>query len=114
MNGVPVPNLDDRDFEALVDEALGFVRSRGGEWSDLGPGDPGVVLLESFAYLTDLLLFRLNRVPEKARIEFLRLLGTEPYPPAAAQAEVELTRAAQTCSAYKQCHQQLFHLLMRI
>lgn len=92
MTSIPVPNLDDRDFEQLRRDALAFAASRGSEWTDLGPGDPGVVLLESFAYLTDVLLFRLNRVPEKARGEFLRLLGLGVMPPGAAHVVVELRR----------------------
>ena len=42
------------------------------------------MLLEAFAYLTDIMLYRLNRLPEKAYIEFLRLIGVHLYPPAAA------------------------------
>src|SRR5262249_33689126 len=54
-------------------------------WTDLSPGDPGTVLVEVFAHLTEMMLYRLNRLPEKAYIEFLRLLGVQIQPPAAAQ-----------------------------
>ncbi len=78
------PNLDDRRFEDLVEEGRRRIAQSCKEWTDLTPGDPGVVLLEVFAYLTDILLYRLNRLPEKAYIEFLRLIGVRLYPPAAA------------------------------
>ena len=78
------PNLDDRRFQDLVEEGRRRIAQSCPNWTDLTPGDPGIVLLEAFAYLTDILLYRLNRLPEKAYIEFLRLIGVRMYPPAAA------------------------------
>jgi hypothetical protein len=78
------PNLDDRRFKDLVEEGRRRIAQSCPTWTDLTPGDPGIVLLEAFAYLTDILLYRLNRLPEKAYIEFLRLIGVRMYPPAAA------------------------------
>ena len=78
------PNLDDRRFEDLVEEGRRRIAQACPEWTDLSPGDPGIVLLEVFAYLTDILLYRLNRLPEKAYIKFLGLIGVRLYPPAAA------------------------------
>lgn len=89
---VPSPNLDDRSFDELVAEAVAFIRAQPGAWDDLGSSDPGVVLLEAFAYLTDVLLYRLNRVPDKAYREFLRLLGTQIGPPGAAAVTLEFSR----------------------
>jgi len=43
-----------------------------------------MVLLELFAYLTDVMLYRLNRIPNKVYIEFLRLMGVRIQPPSAA------------------------------
>ena len=40
------------------------IRRSAPQWTDLSPGDPGMVLVEVFAYLTDLMIYRLNRVPE--------------------------------------------------
>jgi hypothetical protein len=54
--------------------------------------DPGVVLLEAFAYLTEVMLYRLNRLPEKAYAEFLNLLGVVRHPPAAAWVQLTFTR----------------------
>lgn len=78
------PNLDDRSFEDLMEEARAIIRRRCPEWTDLSPSDPGIVLLETFAYLTELMMFRLNKIPEKTYIEFLRFLGIEQLPPSAA------------------------------
>lgn len=81
---IPTPELDDRDFESLVTEARGWIRRAAPQWTDLSPSDPGMVLVELFAHLTDLMLYRLNRVPEKAYVEFLRLMGLTLQPPTAA------------------------------
>jgi hypothetical protein len=82
------PNLDDRRFNDLMAEALGHIRKICPEWTDLTPSDPGIALLEAFAYLTEILLYRVNRIPEKATIEFLKLIGVSLYPPSAAGTEL--------------------------
>ncbi|WNB87304.1 baseplate J/gp47 family protein [Cellulomonas sp. ATA003] len=81
---LPVPNLDDRDFAQLLAEARAVIRARSPEWTDLSPGDPGATLLEAFAYLTDTLVYRVNRAPEKAYVQFLNLIGVRLEPPASA------------------------------
>lgn len=90
---LPSPNLDDRDFRQLVEEARRRIMQSSPEWTDLSPGDPGMVLLELFAHLTETMIYRLNRVPEKMYIEFLRLIGLRLQPPAAASVSLLFGRA---------------------
>jgi hypothetical protein len=90
------PNLDDRTFADLVQEAQEIIRLRCPDWSDLTPSDPGIVLLELFAHLTDVMLYRLNRLPEKAYVEFLRLIGVRLQPPGAAFTTLEFTTERPT------------------
>jgi hypothetical protein len=85
------PNLDDRDFKQLMAEAINVIKKVSPQWTDLSPGDPGIALLEAFAYLTDVMIYRLNRLPEKAYIEFLRLLGVKLDPPAAASVQLRFS-----------------------
>lgn len=89
---VPVPNLDDRNFTDLVAEAVERIRQLDPGWTDLSVHDPGVVLVEAFAHLTDILLYRLNRVPERLYATFLNLLGTSLGPPRAAMVSLEFSR----------------------
>jgi predicted phage baseplate assembly protein len=83
-----VPNLDDRRFQDLVDDAKRLVQQRCPEWSDHNVSDPGVTLIELFAWMTDQLLYRLNRVPDRNYIKFLELIGVKLFPPAAARTPV--------------------------
>jgi hypothetical protein len=69
------PRLDDRTFTDLVDEALARIPAHTPEWTHPRQGDPGVTLVELFAFLTDSLLYRANLIPERQRLVFLRLLG---------------------------------------
>ena len=85
---LPVPNLDDRRFQDLVDEAKRLVQQRCPEWTDHNVSDPGVTLIETFAWMTDQLLYRLNRVPDRNYIKFLELIGVTLFPPTAARTDV--------------------------
>jgi predicted phage baseplate assembly protein len=85
---LPVPNLDDRRFQNLVDDAKRLVQRRCPEWTDHNVSDPGVTLIETFAYMTDQLLYRLNRVPDRNYIKFLELIGVRLFPPTAATTKV--------------------------
>jgi predicted phage baseplate assembly protein len=85
---LPAPNLDDRHFQQLVDEAKRYVQQRTPEWTDHNVSDPGVTLIETFAHMVDQLGYRLNRVPDRNYLAFLDLMGVRLFPPTAARAEV--------------------------
>ena len=68
---LPSPDLDDRSFDQLVADAVALIKTKGNAWREPAVGDPGMVLLDAFAYIAEQLLFRLNRIPEKAYVEFL-------------------------------------------
>ncbi|MCC6960480.1 MAG: putative baseplate assembly protein [Dehalococcoidia bacterium] len=74
---LPDPQLDDRRFQDIVNEAKGLIPRYCPEWTDHNVSDPGVTLIELFAWMTDMLLFRLNRVPEKNYLRFMDLIGME-------------------------------------
>jgi predicted phage baseplate assembly protein len=85
---LPIPNLDDRRFQDLVDDAKRLVRQRCPEWTDHNVSDPGVTLIETFAFMTDQLLFRLNRVPDRLYLKFLELIGLRLLSPTPARVPV--------------------------
>ncbi|RIV41242.1 putative baseplate assembly protein [Micromonospora radicis] len=89
---LPVPHLDDRTFLDLVTEARERIRQSCPGWTDLSAHDPGIALLEAFAHLTEVMIYRLNQLPEKAYVSFLNLLGVTRHAPSAAWAQVRFVR----------------------
>ena len=85
---LPVPDLDDRRFQGLVDDAKQLVQQRCPRWSDHNVSDPGVTLIELFAWMTDQLIYRVNRIPDRLYVKFLELLDVQLFPPAAARTGV--------------------------
>jgi predicted phage baseplate assembly protein len=85
---LPTPNLDDRRFQDLVDEAKRRVQQKCPEWTDHNVSDPGVTLIEAFAHMVDELIYRVNRVPDLHYLRFLDLIGVRLFPPTAARCEV--------------------------
>lgn len=85
---LPAPNLDDRRFQQLVDDAKRHIQATCPEWSDHNVSDPGVTLVETFAFMVDQLSYRLNRVPDKLYVAFLDLLGMTLHPPTAATVDL--------------------------
>src|SRR5215475_14247429 len=98
---LPAPNLDDRTFQQLVDEAKRLVQRRCPGWTNHNVSDPGVTLIEAFAWMTDLLLYRLNRVPDRNYVKFLELLGVRLFPPSAARAEMSFRLASHQDSTVR-------------
>ena len=91
---LPAPNLDNRKFQDIVDGAKRQIVQRCPEWTDHNLSDPGVTLIELFAWMTEMMLYRLNQVPEKNYIKFLDMLGISLEPPAAAETELRFDLAS--------------------
>lgn len=72
-----LPNLDDRRYADLVEEARSLIPSYAPEWTNYNPSDPGITLVELFAYLTEMLVYRVNRVTDDNVRAFLKLITGE-------------------------------------
>jgi uncharacterized phage protein gp47/JayE len=86
---IPKNNLDDRTFKDIVDEAIRLIPRYCPEWTNHNPSDPGITLIELFAWMTELTLYRLNQVPEKTYLSLLELMGLSLIPPQAARAVIQ-------------------------
>lgn len=82
------PQLDDLRFQKLVDEARKRIITYCPEWTDYNLSDPGITLIELFAWMTSMLGYRLNQVPYKNYVRFLKLIGAMPAPPSQATTNV--------------------------
>jgi predicted phage baseplate assembly protein len=82
---LPIPNLDDRRFQDLVDEAKRMIPQLTPEWTNHNVADPGVALIELFAWMSEQVIYRLNQVPERLYVQFLDMMGVAPFPASAAR-----------------------------
>jgi len=87
---LPRPILDDRSYEQLRNELIRRIPVYNREWTDHNPSDPGITLIELFAFLAENLLYRFNQIPETTWLEFLRLLHIDLRPVQPAQALVTM------------------------
>jgi predicted phage baseplate assembly protein len=85
---LPAPRLDDRTFQDLVDEAKKRIPHYCKEWTDHNVSDPGVTMIELFAWLTEIILYRMNQVPDRHFINFMDMLGIKLGEPAPASVPV--------------------------
>lgn len=86
--GLEAPRLDDRTFQDIVNEARARIALYAPEWTDHNLSDPGITLIELFAWMTEITLYRLNRVPEKHFVKFMELVGMSLMEATPARADV--------------------------
>ncbi len=86
--------LDDRNFQELVNEARLRIHRSCPEWTEHNVSDPGITLIELFAWMTEMLSYRVNRIPDKLHIALLELLGIGLEAPSAATVDLRFRLAA--------------------
>jgi predicted phage baseplate assembly protein len=91
---LPEIELDDRRFQDLVSEARTRIHRACPEWTEHNVSDPGITLIELFAWMTEMTIYRLNRVPDKLHVALLELLGIRLDAPTAASTSVRFRLAA--------------------
>ncbi|HET6521533.1 MAG TPA: hypothetical protein VFG47_17200, partial [Geminicoccaceae bacterium] len=72
-----LPNLDDRDFDRLARDAVALIPRHFPAWTDHNESDPGITLLQLFAFLTEAAIYHLDRIPERSLEHFAALVGVE-------------------------------------
>lgn len=82
-----LPNLDDRTYNDLIAEALSLIPTYAPDWTNHNPSDPGITLIELLAYLTEMLIYRQNRVTDANVRSFLKLLNGPEWQPSATSPE---------------------------
>jgi len=88
---IPAPILDDRSYQQLRDELVRRIPVYTPEWTDHNASDPGITLIELFAFLGENLLFRFNQIPEATKLAFLRLLQIPLLPAVPAHCMLAMT-----------------------
>lgn len=90
---MPLPDLqlDDRGYFDLVTELRRRIPAYTPEWTDFNESDPGIALIELFSWLADILIYRINQIPDRAYVKFLQMIGITLKLPAPAQAYLTFT-----------------------
>jgi hypothetical protein len=90
---MPLPNpiIDDRSYQQLRDELVRRIPVYTPEWTDHNASDPGITLLELFAFLGENLLYRFNQIPETTKLAFLKLLKIPLRPAVPARVMLAMT-----------------------
>lgn len=101
LPNLPKANLDDREYQDLIEECLLRIPRYCPEWTNYNPSDPGITLIEMFAWLTHQMLLRFNQLPRRNYILFLELLGIRLQPPNPATTEVTFYLVSDLPEAYR-------------
>ena len=80
-----VPKLDDLTYEQMIQRAVGRIPAMTDQWTDFNNHDPGITVLQTYAWLTDMLNYYLNATGDIHIEKYLKLLGIEPKPAQAAR-----------------------------
>jgi predicted phage baseplate assembly protein len=78
---LPLTTLDTRTFDQLVDEGHSIIPGSAPLWTDFNWHDPGITLIDLFAWLVEQDIYRLDRTTDASYRSFLRLVGVRPHPP---------------------------------
>lgn len=73
-----VPKLDDLSYRQIFEQARSLIPTYTQEWTDYNDSDPGIAMLQVFAWLTDTLNFYLDSTGDAHRLKYLKLLGIRP------------------------------------
>ena len=77
--GLVLPNLNDKPFEQIFEEARGLIPSTAPDWTDHNVHDPGITFIELFAWLAEIEHYRLNRTSAESYARFFSLMGIAPF-----------------------------------
>lgn len=79
-----LPQIDDRRYDDIVTEIRTRIARYAPEWqpgdsawTDVNDNDPGVTISQVYAWLAEMLIYRMNKVPVLNYIKFLELIGIE-------------------------------------
>jgi len=88
---LPAPNLDDKSFDELVEEARKLISLHASSWTDHNLHDPGITFTELLAWLTEMQLYSLNRITDRHLLKYLALLGVRPAPAKPAKVDAQIS-----------------------
>lgn len=70
-------NLDDRTCHEIESDAVFHIPGEYPEWTNYNPSDPGITLIQLFAWLKEVQQYHLSQIGSSKRLKYLKLLGIE-------------------------------------
>lgn len=70
-------NLDDQNFDLIVENARKAIRKYAPYWTDENAHDPGITMIELFAWLKEMLQYYMDQTTEPLEYQFLKLFGIQ-------------------------------------
>jgi predicted phage baseplate assembly protein len=86
-----IPQLDDREFTEIFEEARRQLPVHSEEWTNHNPNDTGIAILEVLAWLSETYSYQLDTITDADWQKFLQLLGISRHPPEPATVELSAT-----------------------
>ncbi|MDD2621177.1 MAG: putative baseplate assembly protein, partial [Syntrophomonadaceae bacterium] len=102
---LPLPDLDDRLFKEMVEDARRLIPRVIPEWTDMNYHDPGITFIDLLAWLIEMQQYHLNRITVASELKYLQLLGLKPL--AAGHARACVTFGKTVTDVYLPCGSQL-------
>lgn len=85
---ITLPNYDDQSFNNIMEAARRRIPVLAPQWTDLNEHDPGITILELFAWLKEMQQYQLNRITAAGYESMLNLLGTSVRGPVPARGRI--------------------------
>ncbi len=86
--GLPVPNLDDKTFDQIVEDARLLISRFAPQWTDHNVHDPGITFIELFSWIAEMQHYQLNRITDDHKRAYLKLIGFCPHDRSPAKVDI--------------------------
>jgi|GEM_PF-1247844 len=86
---LPIPSLDDRSYEDHRKEMVDRIPLLSERWTHFNSSDSGIMIVELLSWLAEMVVYRLDQIPEAVYSNFLKMVVDRPEP---VTVEVEFSR----------------------
>ena len=86
--GLPIPKLSDKTFNEIFTDARALISRYSSTWTDQNFHDPGITIIDLFAWLAEMQIYYLDRVTDDHKRKFLEMVGFAPLGPQPARVPI--------------------------
>lgn len=72
---IQLPDLAGKTYKDIVDEMIVSIPKYSDKWTNFNPADPGITIIELLSWISDMTLYRINRIPDESYVNFLRMVA---------------------------------------